>query len=142
MRALLDINVLIALFDSAHTQHRSAHAWLHENIESGWASCPITQNGVIRIMSQPGYPRPISVTSAAELLRGATSTAHHVFWPDDVSILEAARIDTTRIHGPRQLTDTYLLALAATHGGRFVTFDTAVPSSAVRGLDKAHLLVL
>lgn len=56
MRALLDVNVLIALLDAAHVHHRNARAWLEANIEQGWASCPLTQNGCIRILSQPAYP--------------------------------------------------------------------------------------
>ena len=142
MRALLDINVLIALLDAAHTHHARAHAWLRGNIAAGWASCPITQNGVVRIMSQPAYPQPISPLRAAGLLRSATATEHHQFWPDDLSVLDETRIDVSRLHGPRQLTDAFLLALAVKHRGRFVTFDEAVPSSAVRGARPGNLVVL
>ena len=142
MRALLDVNVLIALLDSAHTQHTVAHAWLRRNIGKGWASSPITQNGVVRIMSQPGYPQAISLQRAAELLRKATATAHHAFWPDDLSLLDDSRIDLARVHGPRQVTDASLLALAVQHGGCFVTFDAAIASSAVRGAGPKGLVIL
>lgn len=142
MRALLDVNVLIALLDAAHTQHAAAHAWLRRNIGAGWASSPITQNGVVRIMSQPGYPQAVSPQRAAELLRKATATAHHAFWPDDISLLDDSRIDLNRVHGPRQITDTYLLALAVHHGGCFVTFDTAIAASAVRKAGAKNLVVL
>jgi toxin-antitoxin system PIN domain toxin len=142
MRALLDVNVLIALLDAAHTQHDNAHGWLRRNIGKGWASCPITQNGAVRIMSQPGYPQAVSPTQAAELLRAATSTRHHEFWPDDVSLLDGVRVDMGRIHGPRQITDAYLLLLAVNRNGRFATFDTAVPAGAIRGVSGKHLVVL
>jgi predicted nucleic acid-binding protein len=75
-------------------------------------------------------------------LSEATSTAHHEYWPDDISLLDPGVADPTRIHGPRQVTDVYLLALAVRHNGRFVTFDAAVPLAAVRGAEAAHLVVL
>ncbi len=142
MRALLDVNVLIALLDAAHTQHTVAHAWLRANIGLGWASCPITQNGVVRIMSQPAYPQAISPARAADLLRGATATSHHQFWADEISLLDSSRIDTGRVHGPRQITDAYLLALAVHRRGRFVTFDSAVAPNAVRKAHPENLIVL
>ena len=92
MRALLDVNVLIALLDSDHLHHTRAMAWLQENIQSGWASCPLTENGCIRIMSQPGYPNALPAGAIAERLAAATATSHHVFWPDAVSILDSGRL--------------------------------------------------
>lgn len=142
MRALFDVNVLIALLDAAHTQHESARAWLQANIGHGWASCPITQNGVVRIMSQPAYPQSISPMRAAELLRGATGTRHHAFWADDLSVLDASQVDMQRVHGPRQITDAYLLALAVRNRGRFVTFDSAIVRSAVPRARAENLVVL
>ena len=142
MRALLDVNVLIALLDAAHTQHGRAHEWLGKSIKAGWASCPLTQNGVVRIMSQPGYPQSSSPSRIAALLRAAVSTKHHELWPDDISLLDQQRFDLSRVHGPRQITDAFLLGLAVHRNGRFVTFDAAVPTAAVRGFEKRHLLVL
>lgn len=142
MRALLDINVLIALLDADHIHHARAREWLSAHIAAGWASCPLTQNGYVRIVSQPAYPKPLSPSAAIGLLREACTTRHHAFWPDDASILDDARIDATRIHGPRQLTDAYLLALAQAHGGRFVTFDASVPVGALRRPAGRHLVVL
>jgi toxin-antitoxin system PIN domain toxin len=142
MRALLDVNVLIALFDSAHLRHRDAREWLTAQIRDGWASCPITQNGFVRIISQPAYPQAISPSRAIRMLADAAATEHHEFWPDEVSLLDARRFAHDRIHGPRQLTDAYLLALAVARKGRFVTFDTAVVSSAVRGVGAGQLVVL
>ena len=74
MRALLDVNVLIALLDPNHERHEIARRWLEENIQHGWASCAITQNGCLRIMSQPAYPHTLPVALVADLLQEATDT--------------------------------------------------------------------
>jgi len=142
MRALLDVNVLIALLDADHSLHARATTWFAAHARSGWASCPITQNGCLRIMSHPGYPNPVPVLAVMERLREAVAGSAHAFWPDDLSLLDAALIDAGRIHGPRQLTDVYLLALAVRHGGRFVTFDSSVAQLAVIGAERRHCLVL
>jgi len=141
-RALLDINVLLALLDSDHIEHQRAFAWIDAEIGSGWASCAITQNGFVRVISQPRYPSPISPTEAIDLLDEACAEPHHVSWPCDVTLLDATVIDRTRLHGPRQVTDAYLLALATHHGGRFVTFDRSIPTSAVIGATPANLVML
>ncbi len=142
MRALLDVNVLIALHDESHTQHATARRWIAEEIATGWASCALTENGFVRVVSQPRYPADVSPSMAIGLLRAATSTPHHERWPCDVSLLDAAAIDATRVHGPKQVTDLYLLALAVRHGGRLVTFDGRIPRSAVAGATAEHLVVL
>ena len=77
-----------------------------------------------------------------ERLAEANASTFHEFWPDDVSLLDAKVADSSRIHGPRQLTDVYLLALAVRHAGQFVTFDTAVSVDAVKGAGKKQLLIL
>ena len=141
MRALLDVNVLVALFDGNHASHAPAMRWFEEHGERGWASCPITQNGYVRVMSQPSYPEHLPVANLVERLRHATAHRAHEFWPDDASLLDDA-IDATRIHGPNQLTDTYLLALAVLHGGRLVTLDQLISLAAVKGAQKRHLVVL
>ena len=142
MRALLDINVLLALLDADHVDHAAARSWLSSEIESGWASCVLTQNGLVRVMSQSRYPGSVSPSEATERLRRAAGTRHHAFWASDLSLLDDAVFDCTRIHGPRQVTAAYLLALAVTNNGRFVTFDQAIPLAAVRGATAEHLEVL
>lgn len=142
MRALLDVNVLIALLDSDHVHHALAKTWLKENITHGWASCPLTQNGCIRIMSQPGYPGALPAAAVAERLAAATATSHHAFWPDAVSMLDTGRIAWNAVLGSRQVTDVYLLALAAQQNGRLVTLDRAVPLKAVPGAKARHLVVI
>lgn len=141
-RALLDINVLLALLDADHVDHVRARDWLDGEIGSGWASCPITQNGFLRIVSQPRYPSPVAPAVAADLLQRACGAQHHEFWPCDLSLLDERLADRTRIHGPRQVTDTYLLALAVRRGGRFVTFDRSIVLSAVVNATQDHLVVL
>ncbi len=142
MRALLDVNVLIALLDQGHVHHAVARSWLDANITCGWASCPVTQNGCIRIMSQPAFPGALPPARIAERLRAAADTPYHVFWPDDASLLSADALRWQSILGSRQITDAYLLLLAVCNGGRFVTFDRAVPLSAVAGATADHLVVL
>lgn len=141
-RALLDINVLLALLDGDHVDHVRARDWLNEQIPTGWASCAITQNGFVRIVSQPRYPSPVSPAEAIVVLGQACASAHHEFWPCEVSLLDELVVDRTRVHGARQVTDAYLLALSVRRGGRFVTFDRSVALSAVRGATPAHLTVL
>lgn len=142
MRALLDINVIIALLDGGHQNHGAARTWLMTNAEGGWASCPITQNGCVRILSQPAYPNPVPTSVALSKLTRACASPEHEFWPDAVSLLDESIARHDRIHGPRQLTDLYLLALAVHRGGRFVTFDGAVAANAVRRASGKHLVVI
>jgi toxin-antitoxin system PIN domain toxin len=142
MRALLDVNVLIALLDSDHVSHAVAFDWFKEHASEGWASCPITQNGCVRIMSNLGYPNSLPIQSIMRRLADASEADVHEFWSDDVSLLDPNTVDSTRVHGPRQLTDIYLLALAVRHEGRFVTFDTGIPFAAVRNAKTHHMVVL
>ena len=142
MQALFDVNVLIALLDADHLHHESARGWLRSNIQHGWATCPITENGCLRIMAQPAYPNPLPVARVAERLADAMATADHEFWPDDVSLLGAGVMDWTRVIGPRQITDIYLLAMAVQRRGRFVTFDARVSRSAVGRAGDEHLCVI
>ena len=142
MRALLDINVLVALLDSDHVDHRRARRWIETEVGHGWATCAITENGFVRIMSQPRYPSPVSPAQAIERLARATRSEHHAYWPCSVSVLDDRIVARTRLHGSRQVTDAYLLALAVARGGRLVTFDTAVPLAAVHGAGGGHLTVI
>ena len=142
MRALLDVNVLIALHDRDHVHHETAASWFESNISDGWASCPLTQNGCLRVMSQPGYSSPQPLAHLVRMLQRSTSTTHHAQWQEDISILDSARFNHAHIHSPRQLTDLYLLALAVRNEGRLVSFDLRIPISAVRGALDSHLVLL
>lgn len=141
-RALLDVNVLIALLDADHLHHRAATQWLEDRLAAGWASCAITQNGCMRIMSQPGYPNPLPTAQVAQRLAAATRTPHHRFIAAGASLLDPERFDTAQLLGHRQVTDAWLLGLAVEHGLRLVTFDKAVPLRAVRGATVEHVQVI
>jgi len=138
MRALLDVNVLIALLDGAHVFHAQASAWLRREAAQEWASCPLTQNGCIRIMSQPSYPGALPAAEVAARLADAARDPSHRFWPDDISLLDEGVVDWTKVLGNRQVTDSYLLALAVRHGGRFATFDARISGRAVGGAKGEH----
>ena len=142
MRALLDVNVLVALLDSDHTLHEDAMSWFSGHAREGWASCPITQNGCVRIMSNPSYPNALPIPAVMKHLADACEDKVHEFWSDEVSLLDPEVVDSTRIHGPKQITGIYLLALAVEHEGRFVTFDTGVSLAAVRKATTRNLVVL
>jgi len=122
--------------------HAQALRWFAARAGDGWASCPITQNGCVRIMSHPNYPNPLKVAAIMERLGEAIATDEHEFWPDDVSLLDSRIADRNRIHGPRQVTDLYLLALAVPQGGCFVSFDPSIPRTAIRGAERKHLIAL
>ncbi|HUN25692.1 MAG TPA: TA system VapC family ribonuclease toxin [Steroidobacteraceae bacterium] len=142
MRALLDVNALIALLDCDHTSHGVAMSWFRKHARDGWASCPITQNGCIRIMSNQNYPNALPVRAVMKRLADACEKAVHEFWTDEISLLNPGVVDSTRIHGPRQLTDIYLLALAVENKARFVTFEAGVALAAVRRATSVNLTVL
>jgi uncharacterized protein len=142
MRALLDVNVLIALLDGSHVHHVRASQWLAREIAHGWASCPLTQNGCLRIMGQPAYPQAQPLAAIAQRLSLATAHPAHQFIADDYSLLDDTRIDWRRLLGHRQVTDTYLLGLAVRHDCRFVSFDARTDPATVTGTEARHWLKL
>ena len=142
VRALLDVNVLIALFDIEHVFHLRVRDWWVSERAPRWASCPLTQNGFLRVISNPGYSRPLTFAEAASALTAQMQLAGHEFWPDDASLLDDRLFVRSRILGPGQLTDIYLLGLAVKNDGRFVTLDRTIPIKAVRGAEPRHLVVI
>lgn len=142
MRALLDVNVLIALLDSAHVHHRLAMEWLGDNIKQGWASCPLTQIGCVRIMSQSAYPNRQPAAEVARRLRTAAEDRHHEFWKADLDLLGKESVDFSSVLTSRHVTDLYLLALTTQRHGRFVTFDRHVPLAAVPSAEPRNLVVI
>ena len=131
--ALLDINVLIALFDPTHVHHDAAHDWFGDNRARRWATCPLTENAFVGVLSRPLEGRPgerPAVLSAH--LRTLCAAADHVFWNDDVSLLDTSRFDLAAAPH-RQLTDIYLVGLAHAHGATLATFDRSIPSAAAVG---------
>lgn len=142
MRTLFDVNLIIALYLPDHIHHTLAHEWWDANRAAGWASCPLTQNGFVRILSQTRSPRPIAVVEALDRLREATAETDHEFWPDDVAMHDDRLFAGDRIHGHNQLTDVYLLGLAVRNGGRLATFDRRISRQAVRGAEPDHLVII
>ena len=141
--ALLDVNVLVALFDPDHIHHDLAHDWFADNRSHGWATCPITENGFVRVLANPAYGGPVS--RASELLSRLVMFCHaadHRFWPDAVSLRDETRFDPAMVTGHRQLTDIYLLGLASTRSGRLATFDRTIPVKAVVGATTQTLAVI
>ncbi len=141
-RALLDVNVLLALLDGDHVQHVTAREWFRAEVAAGWASCGVTQNGFVRIISQPRYPSPVPAAQAIVRLATASAGPHHQFLPSSVSILDSGIVDPSRILSSRQITDVYLLALAVANDLLLVTFDQSIPLAAVNGASTADMLVL
>ena len=127
MVSLLDVNLLIALAWPNHVHHRAASRWFDRNRKLGWASCPITQSGFVRLSSNPHIlPNACSPREALALLRRVVGLPDHVFWQDDISIATSDLIDETRLLGHRQITDAHLLALALRRGGQLATLDRGV----------------
>src|SRR5215472_7277126 len=130
--ALLDINVLVALFDPAHPNHEEAHHWFGAQKRQGWATCPITVNGCVRVLSNPAYPT-LDATPAEVIsrLRSLCSATDHSFWEDSVPLADESLFRPRLIAGHQKITDAYLLGLAVRHQGTLATFDRSIPLKAV-----------
>ena len=142
MTYLLDANVLIALIDPAHVQHDAAHDWFAKQGKKSWATCPLTENGVMRIVGHARYPNsPGTPAAVAQLMTGLCALPGHVFWPNDISLLDTKKLDASRLLSSAQVTDSYLLVLAIAHDGKLATFDRRLVVDAVRGGTKGlHLI--
>ena len=139
---LLDVNVLIALVDPAHVQHDAAHDWFAQRADHHWATCPITETGLLRIVGHARYPNsPGTPAAVVGILAGLCELPGHVFWPDDIRLLDRERIDASRLLHASQVTDSYLLALARKRSGKLATFDHRLVVNAVRGGAEALLLI-
>jgi toxin-antitoxin system PIN domain toxin len=140
---LPDVNVLIALFDPVHPNHDDAHAWFGRARRLGWATCPVTINGCVRVLSNPSYPtvdaRPAEVISKLQLLCG---DEFHEFWPDAISLLDRQLFKPDFITGHQKITDAYLLALAFKRRAKLATFDRSIPVRAVQGATSDNLELL
>lgn len=142
--ALLDVNVLIALFDNTHQYHFVTNQWLADHVLQGnrWATCPITQNGCLRILSTPSYPNPFSLSAIKHKLQKVTAHPSHEFWSADISLTDDSLVNWSHITGHKQLTDVYLLALTAHHHGIFVSLDTKIPNRVVYDFPQDNMIVL
>ena len=142
MTYLLDVNVLIALIDPGHVAHDDAHSWFSREGNASWASCPITENGVLRILGNSKYPNsPGSPAVVAGILGQMRALPSHCFWVEDFSLVGSEAVDASRILTSAQVTDTYLLALAKVRGGQLATFDRRLSVDAViDGKATLHLI--
>lgn len=142
-RCLLDVNVWIALFDDAHVASPRANEFI-EMVGVRVATCPLVENGVIRVLNLPSYGRrgALGLQAVRAQLVRACNTLDHEFWADSISLRDDAAVDFNRVHGHHQITDLYLLALAVRNGGTLVTFDQNIPLDAVRGATQSHLTIL
>jgi toxin-antitoxin system PIN domain toxin len=139
---LLDVNVLIALIDPGHVAHDDAHAWCAATGQSDWATCPLTENGVMRILGSTKYPNsPGSPAIVAGIVASLRNLPGHQFWGDDMSLVGSPEINPLKILTSAQVTDTCLLGLAAARGGRLATFDRKLAVTAVRGGRAALCLI-
>ncbi len=141
--ALLDVNLLVALFDPDHVHHDLAHDWFADLGSRGWATCPLTENGFIRVTTNSAYASPpLRPLDAIERLRAFRKSGKHHYWPDAVSLSDARLFNPSHIRGHRQVTDIYLLGLAKHAGGALATFDRTIPLAAVVGATRATLQLI
>jgi uncharacterized protein len=142
MKYLLDVNVLVALVDSAHVSHDAAHEWFAREGRRDWATCPTTENGFVRVVANPKYPNALpTAADAIGLLAQLSRVPGHAFWTDDVTLRDAKRFSISKLLTTGQITDSYLLALAASRGGRLATLDRRLSAVAVHeGAKSLHLI--
>lgn len=142
MSYLLDVNVLIGLLDENHPFHQPASTWFHGGGNEAWATCPITENGVVRVMSNSRYPnRPGQPQNVLALLAELCLSGNHSFWPDEISLSNDTVFDLRTVHQSDAVTDVYLLGLAKIKGGKLATFDRGIKTNAViDGIDALHQL--
>lgn len=139
---LLDVNVLIALIDPAHVQHDHAHDWFARAGSKRFATCPITENGLLRIVGHPKYPNsPGPPSVVAQSLTAIRALAGHEFWTDKISIADVAHVSTAQLTSHSRVTDSYLLALAKAHRGRLASLDVRLATDAVPGGAQSLVLI-
>jgi toxin-antitoxin system PIN domain toxin len=124
---LLDVNVLLALAWPTHVHHAAAHRWFAENRAAGWATCPLTQLGFVRLSMQPAVVKmPILFGDVMEAMARSTASAEHRFWALGYGLAGIRDEIRERIVGHHQLADALLLDLAIRSGGRLATFDRKI----------------
>lgn len=139
---LLDVNVLVALFWYDHSDNDAAWRWFREIERNGWATCPFTQTAFVRILSNPAFSREsVSPVEAIALLEDAIDRSTHEFWPDDLSLAEAAAYLRPDLSGHKQVTDAYLLGLAIHRRAKLATFDKPLASLLPASLRKSDWII-
>jgi toxin-antitoxin system PIN domain toxin len=128
---LLDTHVLIALLWPSHAHHARAVRWFTIHRSSGWATCPFTQAGFVRIVSNPAFSRDaVTPRDALGVLAANTASKDHVFWPDELPLAEAVAVAGSRLLGHQQVTDAYLLGMVLRRGGMLATLDERITALA------------
>lgn len=123
---LLDVNALVAAVWDSHVHHDQMVRWFREHGTEGWATCPVTESGFVRVSSNPKVlPAPVAVRDARRVLGILRDRPSHVFVHDDVSMTDP---DVPELVGHRQVTDAHLLVLARRHGRPLLTFDRGLAS--------------
>jgi toxin-antitoxin system PIN domain toxin len=134
---LLDINILIALADADHEHHARARTFFATCNTPGWATCPLTENGFVRILGRPNYPKgPGSSAKARDLLNGLCTVPGHNFWPDEITLR-----NFTALPASKHITDHYLLGLAIHRQGQLATMDCRIDASALAGGPAAYVVI-
>lgn len=143
MIELPDVNVLVSLAWPNHVHHSASRAWFAEFAAAGWATCPITESGFVRVSSNRRViPDARAVGESLDVLRSMRTLGRHQFWADDVSPAVSQEVDFQTLSGYRQVTDAMLITLAGRHGGRFVTFDNAAATLGRANAIEVRLLSL
>ena len=141
--ALLDVNVLVALFDPDHVHHDTAHDWFATARDGGWATCTVTEQGLLRVLANPTFWSEFERAAAlVKRLRQFCGSGHHRFWEQTVSLRDRTLFDLSHLSGHRQITDVYLLGLAHKMGGQLATFDQTIPLKAVIGATSESLSII
>ena len=126
--ALLDVNALVALARNSHVHHVAIRSWFAAHATSGWATCPTTESGFVRVSSNPKVlPNAVATSTAREVLAALPRAPGHRFLGDDVSMVDA---DVPPVCGHRQVTGAHLVKLARRHGVGMVTFDAGLAALA------------
>lgn len=137
---LLDVNVLIALVDTNHQHNHPATEWFRSEASAGWATCPITENALIRILSHPGYLNTAPATDIGQRFAKLRDSGEHHFWPDDISLADSHIFNLAEITS-KNGTDIYLLGLAKSKDGKLATFDRRLSHHGVReGAEALHII--
>ncbi|HZD48536.1 MAG TPA: TA system VapC family ribonuclease toxin [Silvibacterium sp.] len=138
---LLDVNVLIALIWPEHVFHPQAFSWFERNARHGWATCPITQMGFVRVLSNTPSTNAPDISEALRLLDLNLSHPNHEFWPDEIGLSPAIGLVGAKLQGHRQITDAYLLGLAMHRKGKLATFDRSIAALLPEGKRKSDWIL-
>jgi hypothetical protein len=81
---------------------------------------------------------PIDFTEFKIALSNLATLPGHSYWPMDISYLEATDRFASRMQGPKQVADAFLLGLALHHSGKLATLDRGIAH--IAGPEFAHLV--